>query len=73
MVAPILQRVPVDRITVEARDVHPVRFLLTLIAGVLYGVGWLAGKVLGAVFLAVVWSATAVKVGWQEARKPGGG
>ncbi len=64
----LLERVPVERITIEAREVHPGRALLTLIAGIFYGIGWLAGKVLGAVFLAVVWSWTAVKVGWVEAR-----
>lgn len=62
-------RVPVERITAEARAVHPAHALLTLVAAVLYGIGWLAGKILGALWLAVVWSFTAVKVGWVEATR----
>lgn len=68
MVQHVLDRAPVERITAEARQVQFFRTLLTLIAGILYGIGWLAGKVLGALWLAVVWSFTAVKVGWVEAR-----
>lgn len=69
----VLDRVPVDRITTEAREVRFLRTLLTLVAGVLWGVGWVAGKVLGGIWLALAWSATAVKVGWIEARNAGGG
>lgn len=67
----VLDRVPVDRITTEAREVQFLRTLLTVIAAVLWATGWAAGKVLGAVWLAAVWSVTAVKVGWSDAR--GGG
>lgn len=67
--ANVLGRVPVDRITVEARQVHPGRLVLTVLAGVLYGIGWLAAKVLGGLWLAVAWAGTAVKVGWTDARK----
>lgn len=61
----VLDRVPVDRISAEAREVRFGRAVLTAIAAVFYVVGWLAA----AVWLAVVWCATAVKVGWQEARQ----
>lgn len=71
MVQAALNRVPVERITAEARQVQFARTLLTVIAGVLYGIGWLAGKVLGTLWLAMVWSVTAVKVGWVEARESG--
>lgn len=67
----VIDRVPVDRITAEAREVTFVRTVLTLVAMVLWGVGWVAGKVLGAIWLALAWSATAVKVGWIEARNGG--
>lgn len=66
--ADVLARV--DRITVEARRVRPGRVILTVFAAVLFSIGWVAG----ALWLAVAWSATAVKVGWMEAaRKPAGG
>jgi hypothetical protein len=66
--ATLLHRVPVDRITAQARTVKFSHVLLTLIAAVLYAVGWAAGKVLGAIWLAIAWSGTAVKVGGVEAR-----
>lgn len=71
----ILDRVPIDRITAEARQIDSKRVALTLIAAVLYGVGWLAARVWGvvgavlvALWRALVWSATAVKIGWVDAR-----
>lgn len=73
MATTISERVPVARITAEARNVQFAHTALTLVAAVLYGIGWAAGKVLGAVWLVLAWSATAVKVGWQEARRSDGG
>lgn len=70
-VTSLAERVPVDRITAEARQVRPARALLTLVAAVLFAVGWTAAKVLGAVWLGLAWCGTAVKVGWQEARTSG--
>lgn len=67
--ATVLERVPVDRITAEARDVDLGRALLTVVAAVLFAVGWLAGKVVGGLIAAVAWSLAAVKVGWVEARR----
>ena len=60
----VLERVPVDRISVEARQVHVGRVLLTVFAALFFAVGWAAGKAV----LAVAWCGVAVKVGWQEAR-----
>jgi hypothetical protein len=67
--ATVLERVPVDRIRAEARQIEFARTLLTLFAGLFFVIGWVAGRTWGA----VAWSAAAVKVGWQEARKPPGG
>lgn len=76
----LVDRVTLDRISTEARDIHFARTALTLLATVLWCVGWFgwfAAKTLGAVWLAiwlaVCWSATAVKVGWVEARADRGG
>ena len=60
----VLDRVPLERISAQARSVHAGRLLLTLIAGFFFLLGWLAGQA----FLAVVWCCVAVKVGWQEAK-----
>jgi hypothetical protein len=69
----IAQRVQLDRITAEARQIEIGRTLLTLIAVVLYAVGWLVGFVIKAAFVVVAWSFAAVKVGWNDARPRRGG
>lgn len=66
----VLARVPVERINRQAREIHFWRTVLTLLAGLLFGLGWLTAKVFAVAWLAMAWTATAVKVGWQEARKP---
>jgi len=62
----------VDRITAEARDIQFGRVMLTVIAAVLFGVGWCVAKTFGVLWLAAAWSATAVKLGWQEGRRSPG-
>ncbi len=64
----LLDRVPVDRITTEAREVDFRRTALTLLAGLFWLIGWTTGKALGGIWLALAWSATAVRVGWADAR-----
>jgi hypothetical protein len=66
MVTQLLDRVPVDRISAEARQVNFGRLLLTLLVGVFWLLGWLAGK--ASLGLAFCWAA--VKIGWTEARTP---
>lgn len=68
MTTTMLDRVPVDRISRQAREVHFTRTLLTLIAGLLFGAGWLAYKVFSLSWLALAWCAVAVREGWREAR-----
>lgn len=67
-----VHRVPVDRITAQAREVRFWRTVLTALAGVLFGLGWLAARGFAAVWLAVSWAVVAVRVGWREGRKPAG-
>lgn len=64
----VLDRVPVERITVEARQVEIGRTLLTALAGLFFVLGWLAAKLVNVVWFAFAWSWTAVKVGWKEGR-----
>lgn len=73
MTTTVLDRVPVDRITEQARQARPGRTLLTLIAGALFGLGWLAAKAFAVIWLASTWSWTAVGVGWQAAHGPSRG
>jgi hypothetical protein len=70
----VLQRVPVDEINQRAREIHFWRTVATLLAGLLFAVGWLVAKGFTVLWLGVAWTATAVKVGWQAgrpARAPG--
>jgi hypothetical protein len=64
----VLDNVPVGRITAQAREVHFWRTVLTIIAGLLFGVGWLAYKSLAVTWLAAAWSACAIREGWRSAK-----
>lgn len=64
----VLERVPLDRIGQRARQAHPGRVLLTVIASVLFGLGWLAYKACAVTWHALAWGASAVIEGWQSAR-----
>lgn len=70
MTTTVTHRLPVEEINARAQQIEFGRTLLTILAAVFFAVGWLIGKTFTVVWLAVVWSAVAVKVGWQEARKP---
>lgn len=65
MAVGLLDRVQVDDISAQARDVQLGRVLLTVIAAVFWGIGWVAAKS----FLAVAWCAVAVRQGWREGRR----
>jgi len=67
----VLDRVPVDRITVEARQIHFGTTLLSVIGGILYGLGWLLAKTFNVVWFAIAWAGVAVKLGWTDARAGG--
>lgn len=67
----VLDRVPLDKITAEARAINFVRTLLTLIAGVLFASGWVAAKVCQGLWFVAAWTFAAVRVGWREARSSG--
>lgn len=61
-------QVMTDRITAEARQIHFWRTVLTVVAGLLFGLGWISYKAVAGLWLVAAWCAAAVKVGWQEAR-----
>ncbi|MFI0897073.1 hypothetical protein [Streptomyces sp. NPDC020983] len=61
--------IPLDRITARARQVRFWRTVLTALAGLLFGAGWVAAKACALVWLAVAWMATAAQMGWREARR----
>lgn len=62
--------VDIGRISREASKVQFRRVLLTLIASLLYGFGWVLAKIFVVAWRAAVWSLTAVKLGFQDGLKP---
>lgn len=70
MAASLLEQVPVDAITAQARQVRFGRVALTVIAAVLFGIGWLTARLFGALWLALAWTGVAVREGWRAGRTP---
>ena len=69
----VLDRVPVDEITAQARQVRFWRTVLTVIAGALYGLGWVTARAFAIVWLAASWCWVAVREGWRASRGPSRG
>ena len=65
-----LDTIPVDEITGQAKAAKPGRTALTVVAAVLFGLGWCAARLFAVLWLAVTWAFTAVRVGWQAAHGP---
>ena len=65
----LTERIPLEEITKQAREVHFWRTVLTVIAAALFGLGWLVAKAFGVAWLAAAWSVVAVREGWREGRK----
>jgi hypothetical protein len=66
-VTSIAERVQLDEITAQARQVRFGRMLLTVFAAVFFAIGWTVGRV----FFALAWCGVAVRVGWQAGRAHG--
>jgi hypothetical protein len=66
----LADRVPVDSITAQAKQVRPGRAVLTFIAAMLFGLGWVTSRVFAVAWLGFAWSWTAVRVGWESGHGP---
>jgi uncharacterized membrane protein YedE/YeeE len=64
----VLDRIDLDTITEQAREVRFWRTVLTVVAGVLFGAGWVMAKTFGLVWLCAAWSVVAVREGWRQGR-----
>jgi hypothetical protein len=69
-VTTLTERIPLDDISSQARAVRPGRTVLTVIAAVLFGVGWVTARVFAVVWLSVMWSGVAVREGWRSSHGP---
>jgi uncharacterized membrane protein len=67
-VTTLTERVPLDRIEQRARQAHPGRVLLTVIAAALFALGWLAYKACAVTWAAAAWCGSAVIEGWISAK-----
>jgi len=61
--------VPLERISRRAHAARPGRTALVVVAGLLFGLGWLAYRACAVAWLALVWCGSAVIEGWQDARR----
>lgn len=59
-----------DAISARANDIHFWRTVLTVIAAVLFGAGWVTYKIVAVTWLAAKWCYAAAATGWDEARRP---
>jgi len=66
----VLAKIPVDAITAQAREVRFWRTVLTVIAAVLFGLGWVTARVFAVAWLAASWSWVAVREGWRASHGP---
>jgi len=65
----VTERIPLERISQRAHAARPARTALAVVAGLLFGLGWLAFKAVAVAWLALAWCGSAVIEGWAEARK----
>jgi hypothetical protein len=64
----LTERIPLDRIEDRARQARPGHVLLTVIAALLFALGWTACKAFAVAWLALAWCGSAVIEGWQSAK-----
>lgn len=70
MAASLLERVPVEGITAQARQVRFWQTIGAVLATVLLGSGFLAARLVSTLWLGTAWCAVAVRAGWREGRSP---
>ena len=70
MTTTVLDRVPLDEITAQARTVRPARTALTVVAAALFGLGWVTARVFAVLWLSAMWCGVAVREGWRASHGP---
>jgi uncharacterized membrane protein YedE/YeeE len=68
MTTSVLDRVPVESITAQAKQVRFWRTVLTLVAGLLFGLGWVVAKAFAVGWLAGAWVFVAARAGFRAGR-----
>lgn len=62
-----LDEVMVKQINTQAQEIHFRRALLTVLASILYAVGWITRKLFVVLWLTLTWSWAAIRLGWRDA------
>ena len=62
------ERIPVDEITSQARQVRFWRSVAVALATCLFVAGWLVAKGFGIAWFGLVWCGCAVREGWRDGR-----
>jgi hypothetical protein len=68
MTTSVLDRVPVERISERAARARPGVVVLTVIAAVFFGLGWVTCKAFSGAWFAAAWCGSAVAEGWIAAK-----
>jgi hypothetical protein len=66
MTSAALERLPYDSIEYQARHVLPGRTLKRAATAAIFGLGYLAARGLGMVWLAAAWGVVSFREGWRE-------
>lgn len=66
----LTEQFSLDDLEAKAREVRPGRTLLTALAAVLFGIGWVTARVFAVAWLAFTWSWVAVREGWRASHGP---
>ena len=66
----LTEQFSLDDLAGKAQAVKPGRAVLTVIAAVLFGIGWVTARVFAVLWLAFTWSWVAVREGWRASHGP---
>lgn len=57
-----------EQVDNDARELRPLMVVLTIVAAVLFVLGWFVGVVFRGVWLVIAWAIAAAKVGFKAGR-----
>ena len=66
----LTEQFSLEDLEAKAREVKPGRAVLTVIAAVLFGVGWVTARVFSVLWLGAMWCGVAVREGWRASHGP---
>ena len=58
-----------DQVHAHARELRPLRVLLTILAFPFFALGWIVRTVFGAIWFVAAWCWAAIVVGWTAGKR----